>query len=1057
MDEYIMRETNFRSPPPINRRYPYKNNLFMNYITSRNNNQHKNIDIDTFDYINEENINQDNYNNYLFQKSMRYKNDIKYKLNQINDKQNINNNLDNYIDLLQKQNLTLRLYIKQFKKELISKDSEIDGYKEKVKALLNQVKDKNDDLDKKRNVILKLNEEKGMNNIVQTNDDMNNNKTELNLIKIQLKIINREKEKLIKDNKYLNEIVQKFRLLYKNKNNSFKRGQNNNIPIYEQNIKVNEKSIELDSNKNDKIYGNNLIVNKFVLFIKGIKHEDNNDKLLLQKGQQIKKLTKKIEELKKNSEIQLDKYKKEKEDINNKINYFESLLEKKEKIINEIKKENMILNNNLNEKINELNEIKVKNDILITEENSINNINNNDIKKNLETNIRDQKIEIDLKSRENNELQNQIDTIKKEIINKGRIIEELNEDIENLKEMNEYNKKEINEKNSIIDKMNEKINDLENNNKLILKKNQELTKDNDKLYSDNVILKNNVNKLKDDFEKLEKENNNINYKNEQLTNDKKELVEKMITIEDNYNNSQKEIEKIKNINTELMDKIKDYQKNNYTEPEKNNNGQNILKNSILNTLKKSCKTIHENIGDINKNGASENNNIENEEDIKVEENKEEENKNEDNKVINNIFNDNNDINEIKKENDIYQKRIIQLNDTIKDLTNNLNSINIKYQEQKKENKNLKEASQALLEKQKIDLELRDKNEHISPETHFIITKKTYNKLIWYLISTINPKSKNENQFSRYENYKWVTELIIPKTQLNRYNKFEDEENKINDLYSYIAKLKSQLKEKESLKINKKENEKQKFSNNQLQNRTANSNINIKSGTFLLNKVLNKDKSNNINKSNSNQNFTNKYNANSYFGGEQDGNIEIYKNLLNKINDYGEREIKMQNEISKLRTQLKDREIFQSGMNNIKDISHFCDSNFIEDDKDDKNVIDLLSNIKQNDKKEDKKAKDDENFLNILNDVPGNESDLDEVKGLKKLVTFLKNDIKDKDKILNELIEQIKEIIKELKWNTKNNQRVSQILKILGYTPEIIKIIIDNKKGYNFDFNIKLKK
>ena len=82
--------------------------------------------------------------------------------------------------------------------------------------------------------------------------------------------------------------------------------------------------------------------------------------------------------------------------------------------------------------------------------------------------------------------------------------------------------------------------------------------------------------------------------------------------------------------------------------------------------------------------------------------------------------------------------------------------------------------------------------------------------------------------------------------------------------------------------------------------------------------------------------------------------------------------------------------------------------------------------------------------------------MDEVKGLKELVAFLKKEIRDKDTILNELIKQIKEIIKELKWNTKNNERVSQILKILGYTPEIIKIIIDNRKVYNFDFNLKLK-
>ena len=185
-------------------------------------------------------------------------------------------------------------------------------------------------------------------------------------------------------------------------------------------------------------------------------------------------------------------------------------------------------------------------------------------------------------------------------------------------------------------------------------------------------------------------------------------------------------------------------------------------------------------------------------------------------------------------------------------------------------------------------------------------------------------------------------------------------------------------------------------------------------------------------------------------------VEKYKNLLDKLNDYSEREVKFQNEIIKLKSQLKDKEIFQSGMNNIKDISHFMESNFIEDDKDeDKNVLEMLSDTKKSKIKEEKK--DEDNFINFLKDVPGNESDYDEVKGLKKCITFLKNDIKEMDKVIKELIQQIKELFKELKWNNKNTQRVSEILKILGYTPDIIKIIIDSKKGYNFDFDIQLRK
>ena len=538
----------------------------------------------------------------------------------------------------------------------------------------------------------------------------------------------------------------------------------------------------------------------------------------------------------------------------------------------------------------------------------------------------------------------------------------------------------------------------------------------------------NEQKLKEDIE-LEK--NKIEDKNNQLTNDKNELLQKMITIQDNYNNTQKEMENIKSINNDLMVQIR-----NYTEP---NGGK--LKNSVSNPLSKNYKINNNEINIIEKD--YDNNNNEN-----IEDDKKEDYTN--NNKININSNDDN-IND-KKENEKLQQKIIQLNEYIQDLNNQLNALTIKYKDQKIENNNLKEASQALLEKQKKDLEYKDKKEQISPETHYIITKKTYKKLIWYLISTVNPKSKNENETNNYSNYKWVPEYIIPKNQLNKYNKLEDEEIKINDLYAYINKLKSEIEDKKNI-INKKENENKKL-NNELQNKTANANI--KGGTFLLNKVLNNDKSNNINKSNSNQNNTYKYNANSCLGGEPMEDVEKYKNLLDKLNDYSEREVKFQNEIIKLKSQLKDKEIFQSGMNNIKDISHFMESNFIEDDKDeDKNVLEMLSDTKKSKIKEEKK--DEDNFINFLKDVPGNESDYDEVKGLKKCITFLKNDIKEMDKVIKELISQIKELFKELKWNNKNTQRVSEILKILGYTPDIIKIIIDSKKGYNFDFDIQLRK
>ena len=387
---------------------------------------------------------------------------------------------------------------------------------------------------------------------------------------------------------------------------------------------------------------------------------------------------------------------------------------------------------------------------------------------------------------------------------------------------------------------------------------------------------------------------------------------------------------------------------------------------------------------------------------------------EERKEININSNNNNEIkemNEIKKENEVLQQRVIKLNDLIQTLNTQINELNIKYASIKKENINLKEASQAILEKQKKQLEQKDLSEKISPETHYIITKKTYNKLVWYLVSIMNPNHKTLIKDCGYEYFKWVPGTAIPKSQLHKYNHFEDDETTIKDLNSY-----------ENQKLN-----------NQLQNKSSN----IKIGKLFLSKILNNEKNNNMNnnnhnKSNSNQN-TLKNNANSYLSGNI-GDVDKYKNLLDQINDYDEREKKLKNEIVKLNSQLKDRENLQSGMKDINAIPF--DIDFMGDDN---------------------KEKDDENFLNILNDVPGEDPNMDEVKQLENLVTFLKKMIKEKDKILNDLLKQIQEIIKDLKWSVKNNKIVTNILTILGYTPEVIKVVTENKKGFNFDFNLELKK
>ena len=997
MNEKLLREMKNNSPNFIRKRQN-NNIIYMNYITNRSMMPINNIGF--YEKTTGQNPDGENYFGD-FHPTMRNKNIIKSKLNVLSeDLSSHPNSINNIITNLKIQNKTFKSYINECENELLSKDNEIENYKIKVQALLGQVKDKNKDLNMKSNIINTL--------TVEKENNINN-----------LQITYKDNEKYQKENEYLRQVIQN---ISQNKKINLKLNGFQGYEYDNDNME-NEKNLsdygndeENNKSKENEFGGfNNLIINSFGLIFKGDTRKKNY--MNNETNENFNKSKEIIDKLK----AELNKYKKELEESKKIINYKDALLQNKEKFINDFskdikmkKEENAILHKKHDE-------LKMKYDLLLKSNNNIKNDNRiinfdiiNNEKNNLEEAIKDLKIQIDLKARENDKLNIKLKRINDEKINKENMIGELNEEIENQKETNENIKKELDEKKTELDETKKELNEkkkesdilresykgLENKSKEILIKNKELEKDYNKVYSDNVKLKSNLNKLNEEMEndkvikeELEKENNILKERNDNLLNDKKELSQKLISIQDDFSNAQKELEKIKNINNDLMEQIKNYQNNGHIE---------------------------------------------------------------DNKIIddNDDANNRNDYEQAKKENDTLQKRVIQLNELIQDLNNQINSLNIKYQEQKKENKNLKEVSQALIEKQKNVLEQKDKIDHITPETHYIITKKSYNKLVWYLVSTVNPDNKNDIQINDYDNYKWVTELVIPQSILNRFNKFEDNDTKINDLNAYIQKMQNKLEQKEE-EISKKDYANKKL-NSQLQNKTAN----IKQKPFLLNKEFNEQNSHRMNKSNSNQIFTNiKNNANSdAISLGQD--VEKYKNLLEQLNDCGEREIKYQNIITKLKAQLKSQDELQSGMNNINDISHHFDSNFIEDEKDDKNVIELLSDIKQKRTKPEKKEntkKEEENFLGILNDVPGNESDLDEVKLLKKQLEFLKDYIKEKDEVINGLIEQIKDLIKDLKWNKKNNQRVTNILTLLGYTPEEIKILIENKKGYNFNFKLIQKK
>ena len=261
--------------------------------------------------------------------------------------------------------------------------------------------------------------------------------------------------------------------------------------------------------------------------------------------------------------------------------------------------------------------------------------------------------------------------------------------------------------------------------------------------------------------------------------------------------------------------------------------------------------------------------------------------------------------------------------------------------------------------------------------------------------------------------------------MNKYNNFKDDENIISN-NSYIKNLNKKLEQKEE-ELNKL-NYKNKKLNEKLQNKSSSvKNEKLNFGKFSEN--FEKHGLNGLNKSNSNKNIINT-------DIQRSNNNSIIEKI---INYYDNRELNYKNEISKLETKIRDTEDLQSNINNIKGISLQSESDFIDDIEGsymikylkDKNII----------KKKDSQEED------ILKDIPGNESDLDEVKGLKTLTKYLKNDNREKDKKLKNLTEKIKELFKKLKYDNKIKQEISNILELIGYSPDKIKNIIKNNNGF----------
>ena len=144
------------------------------------------------------------------------------------------------------------------------------------------------------------------------------------------------------------------------------------------------------------------------------------------------------------------------------------------------------------------------------------------------------------------------------------------------------------------------------------------------------------------------------------------------------------------------------------------------------------------------------------------------------------------------------------------------------------------------------------------------------------------KSTGDN----YKNYIWAPGEKFSPQYISRFKNLEEEEIKVDDLI-----------------LNKNIYDDNMKKNNKLLNKTNN----IKEENFLCY----------LNKSNSNKNVKS-------CAGEQSVEMSKYKNLLDKLNV--ERENKFKEEISKLKMQLKDKEIvinINKNKNNLKD--------FVQDD------------------------------------------------------------------------------------------------------------------------------
>ena len=947
-------------------------------------------------------------------------------------------------DLLAQKEKEYSLLLDNFKKiekekkdietELL-KSNNIVSQKELLIKELN--KDKEENLKKQNEITKKYNELKENNEKIVKNNNTNNDllKTKNN----QLEQVLKDKENIINN---LNEKISTLSQEITNKNLELTNLEKNKNDL-EKNMKEEIKKVNDYKKDNENNLEN---ISKLKKEINEQKKENSD------KTEEIKKLSielkAKIETINKINE-NCDHNKNDYTDMINKYN--KEILELKQKVESlneEISNKDTDLKNKENEYKNKLEEIKKLND--------------------LSENLKNQNYELLLS---NEELNGQIKTItseKEKEVSKNVLIQKK---LDNQIEENKKLKEEDEEKNLQISDLAKKINDNEIQINHLKSENEEKNKSKKQILNEIKQKENKIISLNSQITNLESENNKLNKEVSEIKNENKKLNDKMFLFEEEkiklitnlndkeseYNTNKKKVadlsqqlEDFKSILNQKMEedeKLKETVSKlesdlNLAKLELEQKGENLKQMEEKYNILKNETLNNRNLMDKSNKKNSENNN---ELITIIEQNnqlfKDKANLEKELTILkDNIIKLEKEIIKSKNENDNLQNKIKQLSEENLNINESNNQINNKYHELKKklsekdkEIQNSKEIYTALIEKQKTQVEQENK---VDPNSYKIITNKTYKKLIWYLIIKKN-KSTEIIDENNYNNYRWVTGLIIKKDQIDKFNQFETDEEKINNYKEIISDFHKKLEKKEE-SISKLEFKNKKL-NEQLHNKTANP-----KGMLMKNNIM----------------------------GSASKNTTINNNLKNNNSEINENRIcQLQTENSKLKEEIKAKDQLMLGVKDINNIELQDDnSGFLDDDfKENKNGNEVMLDFikSKNDIFDDMNSKKSgapgmsqvsssiENKINekkvddFLNKGIIEDNDLDVEKHLQEQIKFFKKEIKEKDIKLNSLTEQVKELLKNIKCDIKNKPHVVQICQLLGIPQQIMNKIVTNKKNIIF--------